>query len=210
MQGWTFFSENIIWKVCSLLLVLDCECSYNQVTPSFWVCLYTNSRLCCMHFSLHWMIDAKYVCYASVDSAHWEAAWPLNMPFNTRRYLQPSQFQQNNNNNKTKFCVWIFVNLVSISGFKLTSIFWHFTSVDQHVPLFTRYRISSQSDVLVMMLFDRFSRKKTTSKILHSVSENACGMCAWCGCVHVLDREGTWVFASTALAVRCMVVYLTS
>ena len=64
--------------------------------------------------------------------------------------------------------------------------------------------------MLVMMLFDRFSTKKTTSKILHSVSENACGMCAWCGCVHVLDREGTWVFASTALAVRCMVVYLTS
>ena len=62
-----------------------------------------------------------------------------------------------------------------------------------------------------MILFDCFfSRKKTTPKILHSVSENVCGMCAWCVCVHVLDMEGTWVFASTALAVRCMAVYLTN
>ena len=36
--------------ICSLS---DHKYSYSQVTPSFWLCLCTKSRLCCMHFSYH-------------------------------------------------------------------------------------------------------------------------------------------------------------
>ena len=28
--------------------------SYNQVTPSFWLCICVNFRLCCTHFSCRW------------------------------------------------------------------------------------------------------------------------------------------------------------
>ena len=37
--------------ICSLL---NCEYSCSQVTPSFFSCLFTNSRLCCTHLSYHW------------------------------------------------------------------------------------------------------------------------------------------------------------
>ena len=68
----------------------------------------------------------------------------------------------------------------------------------------TRNKVGIWSDLPIVILFDQFSRK--SKKVLkHNTDwewESACCVCQCvcvCVCVCVLDREASWVFASTAL-----------
>ena len=62
---WVFFQlyELIAYKlqlvdehitILCIFILSQINFCLNQVTPSFWLCLCANSRLCCMHFSYHW------------------------------------------------------------------------------------------------------------------------------------------------------------
>ena len=39
--------------------------SYNQVTPSFWLCICVNFRLCSTHFSCHWCKICHILCWST-------------------------------------------------------------------------------------------------------------------------------------------------
>ena len=77
--------------------------------------------------------------------------------------------------------------------------------------------ISSHSDIPAVILFDPFSTKtpkknSTVRECVWHVFAHACVSvcaCVWtCACV--LDREGSWAFASRALVVVWTAMYLTS
>ena len=82
----TFCEQQIYWKfpLCCAWLdlflifiwsLLACEYSYNPVTPSFWLCLCADSRLCCTHFSYHWCKVCNISCQLSQKSLKQHYPW---------------------------------------------------------------------------------------------------------------------------------------
>ena len=69
----------------------------------------------------------------------------------------------------------------------LTSNFLYFTRQDKIIYIYTRNKISNQSEVQVLVLTG--SKNKTMQR-----SQNA-----WCVCVCVSGGEGSWVFTSTTI-----------
>ena len=67
-----------------------------------------------------------------------------------------------------------------------------------------RKQISNQSDVQAVVLFDRFYKNKSKTRI--TVKEDMC-VCVH-ACVRVLGGEEIFVFASTALVVVWMAMYI--
>ena len=60
------------------LLVLFSSAHFTdcQLSPSFWLCLCTNSRLCCVHFLYHWCKICNVLCWLTqVSKRQHDPCW---------------------------------------------------------------------------------------------------------------------------------------